>query len=621
MIKYNRSAFGLNLLFRIHGSAIYRSVIPGLFAVGFYLLIRFQFHDDEPGDELGHPYAIGVVVSGTTFLIVFRASQGYSRYWEAASSTYLMMSKWMDAAMHTSVFHMQCDHYDKIKPPSYYDHPDLNAFNLTRDRERVRGRVRQNSEFLDVRTGKTRKATDADTHASGKRVVQRSINAVDGASLTPKAKRHIKKSTRRIISSMNLGDLEGDDINPTPLLGHGGLDGNWGSLYGDGKATYFDKHDPTVSFADKRGFSSTCGGRTPSLFLQELAHLSSLLTAVALSTLRNDIDDAESPLDLYEPGSPWPEVDPGDDEWLLQGPAKATRAFSYFLGFGRSSEERTRSNACRPLPVLGGVSDNEIRFLQMARGPYAKTQLCWSWLSEFIVRENIAGSLGEVGQPIVSRVIQFLGDGMLGYNHARKIMFIPFPFVHAQLSAAFVLIMIPTIPFLMDQYTDSVWLGVFLSLFAVMCLSGIHEVARELENPFRNVPNDLPVVTLQAEFNEALITMYAGYHPDAFWDAKFFRRRASLGASLSSLDEMDGDGVTMSSADQSNNDSMSQIPLDDVLEKPKSSHEMNKQQLEEEEQIDRLKVIVEQQGKLMEMMMEEQKRLNKLVEAVLFDKK
>ena len=49
-------------------------------------------------------------------------------------------------------------------------------------------------------------------------------------------------------------------------------------------------------------------------------------------------------------------------------------------------------------------------------------------------------------------------------------------------------------------------------------LSGIHEVARELENPFRNVPNEIPVVTLQAQFNEALVTMYAGYHPDAFWD-------------------------------------------------------------------------------------------------------
>ena len=64
---------------------------------------------------------------------------------------------------------------------------------------------------------------------------------------------------------------------------------------------------------------------------------------------------------------------------------------------GRDPETRTRYNAARPLPVIGGVSDAEIQMLQMARGPYAKVQLCFGWLSEFIIREHLAGSLGLVG--------------------------------------------------------------------------------------------------------------------------------------------------------------------------------------------------------------------------------
>jgi hypothetical protein len=163
----------------------------------------------------------------------------------------------------------------------------------------------------------------------------------------------------------------------------------------------------------------------------------------------------------------------------------------------------------------------------MARGPYAKTQLCWGWLSEFCIREHLAGSTGNVGPPIISRIIQFLGDGMIYYNHARKIMFIPFPFVHAQLSVLFVIVMVPAVPFLMDQYTDNLWTGAILTFFTVMCLSGIHEVARELENPFRNVPNEIPLVTMMAHFNEALITMYSGYHPDHYWDGdRTMRKRA-----------------------------------------------------------------------------------------------
>lgn len=114
---------------------------------------------------------------------------------------------------------------------------------------------------------------------------------------------------------------------------------------------------------------------------------------------------------------------------------------------------------------------------------------------------------------------------MIYYNHARKIMFIPFPFPHAQLSVFYIFAVIPAVPFLMDQYTDETWLGALLTFLTVTCLAGLHEVARELENPFRNVPNEIPLVTLQAMFNESLITMYAGYHPDHYWDPETFRKR------------------------------------------------------------------------------------------------
>jgi hypothetical protein len=55
----------------------------------------------------------------------------------------------------------------------------------------------------------------------------------------------------------------------------------------------------------------------------------------------------------------------------------------------------------------------------------------------------------------------------------------------------------------------------------------MHEVARELENPFREIPNELPLVTMQAQFNEALITMYSGFHPDFFWEDRANKLLAS----------------------------------------------------------------------------------------------
>merc|ERR1719416_145648 len=95
--------------------------------------------------------------------------------------------------------------------------------------------------------------------------------------------------------------------------------------------------------------------------------------------------------------------------------------------------------------------------------------------------------------------------------------------------------MVVAIPLLMDQYANEVWLGAVLSFLTVTCLAGLHEGARELENPFRNAPNDVPLCTLMAFYNEALITMYAGFHPDAYWDqAAVFKERTRKGASKGS---------------------------------------------------------------------------------------
>lgn len=70
----------------------------------------------------------------------------------------------------------------------------------------------------------------------------------------------------------------------------------------------------------------------------------------------------------------------------------------------------------------------------------------------------------------------------------------------------------------MLSFLTSEAFGFTLNFITVMCFTGLHEVARELESPFDNVPNDVPLNNFQAQFNEALMTMFAGYHPDAYWE-------------------------------------------------------------------------------------------------------
>jgi hypothetical protein len=261
----------------------------------------------------------------------------------------------------------------------------------------------------------------------------------------------------------------------------------------------------------------------PPLFLQEAAHLLSLLSAVAFSTLRNDLEQAESPLITFVPGAPWPHVDP--DAYTADvrkgwdnTDHRSITIVRYISGWSRTKKARTLYNAARPFRVIGGVSDAEIELLQAARGALAKVALVTMWLQEFMVRESLAGSTGNVPTPVLSRLYQYVSDGIMGYHQAHKVAYIPFPFPHAQITSLFVLIVVALMPVLMLSYLTNVAFGFALNLFTVLSFVGLHEVARELENPFQNAPNDIPLNNFQAQYNEALMTMFAGYHPDAFWE-------------------------------------------------------------------------------------------------------
>jgi len=480
MIIYDKKYFGTGLIFRVYGSAIVRAIPQAVLSVIFYFLLHFfappsdtEFtkgrYPEESDSTLGkfndwydHPYAVGVLITSCTFLITYRANFAYQRYWEAAGAVHSMMSKWMDSATQTGGFHMQSKLYDMVKPPTFHDHPQMST------NQRVGLHKRRSGENTKDRNGPVAKMSINDYPKDLK------------LAMFPKPK--IKK--KRSSSS------------------HDSLS----------KAEKFGSLNPSLHD------SSEITAGEPSPFLQELCHLFSLMNAVALATLRNDVDGAPSPLTEYVPCSPWPEVDPS------KIPRKFKRSccdiFNYILGFDRTDKMRTEYNASRPLGVFGGVSEAEILQLQAARGAYAKTTLCSMWLQEFIVREHLAGSLGLVGPPIISRLFQFLSDGTVGYNQARKIMWIPFPFPHAQIAALFTWIGVFCVPMLLLQYTNTLWNGSTFTFLTVLSLTGMHEVARELENPFRNNPNDLPLCTMQAQFNEALMTIFVGYHPDSWWNIK-----------------------------------------------------------------------------------------------------
>lgn len=690
MITYRSGgAFGCNILFRLHGSAVFKSCTPAILSSIIYVLL-FEFTDISPDNKLmDHPYPMGALIAAFSFLLIFRANFSYNRYWEAHSSIHAMHAKWLDVATELAAFHLQSACYQSVRPPSFgahaqelhdvgdrdptaaarYSSDDVSSSKRTltaatttatstaaamftpggttaamtgntptrrnqhnamtpqqlehqidaqieHDEQthpslRTRLQKRMSSKFNLFGNGGKSNNNNKNKHKSkhkSKRNLNEdnadshhsevsSVSSDRGDSKTSSKRDDDDTAAQNLFTKNSNSDSDKEDKNDRQAEAlaaqkkqqylsslrssarnrhrSGGRTKTTDSEQRSSKAVHFgstpmpggprnviplqavkEEEGHTVKqsklkkkkkqkerrandFFDPRDntpYSSFWrharhrleeGHMNPKqvpvpYFLETVGHILSLLSAVALSTLRNDLEEAESPLAEFRPNAPWPHVDPdmyqGDiRKGWYQSEHRTYTVLRYLLGLSRTDNSRIRYNTGRPFRVIGNVSDDEIQALQAARGPQAKVTLVSLWLQELISREYLAGSTGKVAPPIISRIYQFVSDGMAGYNQARKVAYIPFPFPHAQITTLFVLVIVGFIPVLMLTFLNNEVYGFFWNFLTVMCFTGLHEVARELENPYQNVPNDIPLNHFQAQFNEGLMVMFYGYHPDAYW--------------------------------------------------------------------------------------------------------
>jgi predicted membrane chloride channel (bestrophin family) len=96
---------------------------------------------------------------------------------------------------------------------------------------------------------------------------------------------------------------------------------------------------------------------------------------------------------------------------------------------------------------------------------------------------------------------------------------VPFPFPHDQATVFFTFVSLFVFPVLFAGYVNKSVVACVLNFITIICFVGTHEVARELSDPYYTFPNDLPLNNFQTQVNEALICMWAGFHPDS-WRAE-----------------------------------------------------------------------------------------------------
>jgi hypothetical protein len=311
-----------------------------------------------------------------------------------------MSSKWLDSAICLASFHYQCHQYDDIRPLTFGANPKVR--NETRERERIKHEKTIHRDTLIVCEQDIAKKRRIQWPFQRKKQIAVPLADRDrGKRFQPNRTTAKERKIRKRYLSQPLNHLlHMKQRKPASEM----LSKRWSASFAAGRY-------PGHRVVKLTGLETT----TPSLFLQEAAHLYSLLSAVAMSTLRCDVEGTESPIASYIPGIPFPPVNPDelspDTQLQYYATSPLWNFIYYLLGIKKSQQGRTLYNAARPFRVIGGISDNEARCLQQTNGPTAQMALCTMWLKEFVTREYLNGSTGNVAPPIIARVYQFISDG------------------------------------------------------------------------------------------------------------------------------------------------------------------------------------------------------------------
>ena len=291
-------------------------------------------------------YPIAAMIAAFTFLLSFKCSFSYNRYWEACTSLHQMHSKWLDVGIELGAFHLQSKRYEDIKPPTFGANPQMNA--VVRKREIVsRMTPSKLQHILDTKNeGDHLNQYEHEKKRSWwKRIGSRRKARRKGKDYENAESPNVMKSINSQQSVRSFGTSIGTTRSK---IGSQSLPSRSINNQSTKERTPFNRNSRMaltrlVSVANLQGGMEK--DESPSLFLQEASHLISLLSAVAFTTLRVDLQKAPAPLTEYQVGSPWPSVDPDEDNAKYQyyESSSLVKSINYLLGNVRTDSQRTVS--------------------------------------------------------------------------------------------------------------------------------------------------------------------------------------------------------------------------------------------------------------------------------------
>jgi predicted membrane chloride channel (bestrophin family) len=153
---------------------------------------------------------------------------------------------------------------------------------------------------------------------------------------------------------------------------------------------------------------------------------------------------------------------------------------------------------------MQGFDPQSVNYLMNS---HDQCEICLQWIQRLIVRAN-SDEVIKIAPPILSRVFNQLGNGIVNLNNARKITDFAIPFNLAQMITIMLLFHWMFTPVLCALAITSPGWASFVTFLVIFSIWSINYIATELEMPFGSDPNDLPLADMQKDLNLSLIGLF-----------------------------------------------------------------------------------------------------------------
>jgi len=152
---------------------------------------------------------------------------------------------------------------------------------------------------------------------------------------------------------------------------------------------------------------------------------------------------------------------------------------------------------------MEGFDDESLEYLETV---HDRCDVLVQWLQRLIMQSSRKGVL-DAAPPILTRSFQELSRGIVNLNNVRRIKDIPFPYPYHQTTVIIMMLHWFLTPFVAVMYINSAVLASLLILIGQTGLWAIIFISSEMDQPFGEDPNDLPMAEMQRDFNRSLLSL------------------------------------------------------------------------------------------------------------------